>query len=71
MMLEEELVGFINPLADILNSLRTYQLPKRVTLPQLGNMLLKSRTVQALSPHPVVPFVKCNRMVINYPSSID
>ena len=38
---------------------------------QLGNMFLKSRTVQVLAPHPVVPTMHSNTMVINYPSRID
>jgi hypothetical protein len=71
MMLKEQLVGFINSLTDILYCLRTYQLPKRVTLSELGNVFLKSRTVQVLPPHPVVPFVKGNTFVIDNSSGIN
>ena len=71
MMLEEQLVGFLNSLTNVLNGLRTYLLPEGYTLSQLGDMRLKFRTVQVLAKHPVVPFVKCNAMVINHPSGID
>jgi hypothetical protein len=70
-MFKEQLVRLLNALTDILHSLRAYQLPERVTFPQLSNMFLKSRTVQVLSPHPVVPLMQGYRMVVDYPSSID
>ncbi|MCU0553057.1 MAG: hypothetical protein MUC48_27320 [Leptolyngbya sp. Prado105] len=71
MMLEKQLVGFLDSLADILYCLRSDRLPECFTLSQLGNMRLKFCTIQMLSAHPVVPFVKCNAMVINHPGGID
>jgi hypothetical protein len=68
---KEQLIGFINALTDILYRLRAYQLPKGITFPQLGNMFLKSRTVQVFVPHPVVPSMQSNATVINNSSSID
>jgi len=38
MVLEEQLVGFLNPLTNILHSLRADLLPEGGTLPQLGNV---------------------------------
>jgi hypothetical protein len=70
-VLEEQLIGSLNALTDILYCLRAYLLPERVSLPQFGNMSLKFRAIQVLIPHPVVPFVKGNAMVINHPGSID
>jgi hypothetical protein len=70
-VLKEQLVGFLNPLADILYCLRADLLPKLITLAELGNMNLKFAAIQVFPPHPVVPFVKCNAMVIDHPSSID
>jgi hypothetical protein len=70
-MLKKQLVGFLNALADILYSLRADRLPERFTLSQFGNMRLKFCTIQMLSPHPVVPFMECNAMVVDHPGSID
>jgi hypothetical protein len=70
-MLEKQLIGFINSLTDILDSLRTNQLPKWITLSELGNMFLKSRTVQVLSPHSVISPVECNRMIIDNSCSVN
>jgi hypothetical protein len=70
-VLKEQLVGFINALTDILNGLRAYQLPEGITFPQLGYVFLKFGTVQVFAPHQVVPTMKSNRMVINYPCGID
>jgi hypothetical protein len=39
-------------LADILYRLRSYPLPKRITLALFSNMSLKFCTIQMLSPHP-------------------
>ncbi|MEG4633293.1 hypothetical protein QUB56_27560 [Microcoleus sp. AR_TQ3_B6] len=71
MMFEKQLVGFLDPLTDILHRLRTNRLPERFTLSQLGNMRLKFAVIQVLTPHPVVPFVERNAMVIDRPSSIN
>ncbi|MEG4630790.1 hypothetical protein QUB56_14410, partial [Microcoleus sp. AR_TQ3_B6] len=65
------LVGFLNALADILYSLRADRLPERFTLSVFGNMRLKFCTIQMLSPHPAVPFMECNAMVINHSGSSD
>jgi hypothetical protein len=70
-MLKKQLVGFLNALADILYSLRPDLFPERFTLSVFGNIRLKFCTIQMLSPHPVVPFMECNAMVINHPGSID
>jgi hypothetical protein len=70
-MLKKQLVGFLNALADILHSLRADRLPERFTLSVFGNMRLKFCTIQMLSPHPVVPFMECNAMVVDHPGSID
>jgi hypothetical protein len=70
-MLKKQLIGFLDSLADILYGLRTNLLPERVTFSQLGNMTLKFVAIQMFSPHPVIPFVECNAVVIDRPSSID
>jgi hypothetical protein len=70
-MLKEQLISFFNALTDILYRLRSDLLPKCFTLSQFGNVTLKLIAVQVLTPHPVVPFVKRNAMVINHPGSID
>jgi len=70
MVLEEQLVGFLNPFANILHSLRAYLLPEILTLPQLGNVPLELIAVQVLAPQSVVPFVHGNTVVIDHSSSI-
>ena len=70
-MLEEQLICPFNPFTDILNSLRTYQLPKRISFPQSGNMTFKLIAVQVLTPHAVVPLVQGNCMIVNAASSVD
>jgi hypothetical protein len=70
-MFEKQLIGFLDPLTDILHRLRTNRLPECFTLSQLGNMRLKFAAIQVLTPHPVVPFVERNAMVIDRPSSIN
>jgi len=70
-MLKEQLIGFLNALTDILYSLRSNLLPECFTLSEFGDMTLKFAAIQVLTPHPVVPFVKCNAMVINHSGSID
>ena len=70
-VLEEQLVGFLNSLTDVLYSLRAYQLPERNTLSQFGNMRLKFCTVQMLLKHPIVALMESYAMVINHPSGID
>jgi hypothetical protein len=52
MVLKEQLIGDRDPLADILYRLRSYPLPKRITLALFSNMSLKFCTIQMLSPHP-------------------
>lgn len=74
MVLEEQLVSFLNALADLLHSLRANQLPERFTLPQFGNMSLKLGTTQVLAPHAVVPFMEImesNAVVVDDSSSIN
>lgn len=70
-MLKKQLVGDRDALTDILYRLRAYQLPECFTLSLFGDMALKFAAIQVLSPHPVVPLVKGNAMVINHPGSID
>ncbi|MGV0026201.1 hypothetical protein [Phormidesmis priestleyi] len=70
-VVEKQLVGFLNALADILYCLRTDRLPEQITFPQFGNVSLKFGTVQMLVPHPVVAFVQRNTLVIDDSSSID
>jgi Ribbon-helix-helix protein, copG family len=70
-VLEEQLVGFLNALTDILHCLRADLLPEGFTLSEFGNMSLKLRAIQMLAPHPVVPFVQGDAMVINHPGRID
>jgi hypothetical protein len=70
-VLKEQLVGSLNPLTNILYCLRSYGLPECLTLSEFGDMTLKFRAVQVLPPHSVVPFVKCNAMVIDHPGSIN
>ncbi|MEG3866657.1 hypothetical protein QUA46_09920 [Microcoleus sp. MON2_D6] len=71
MMLKKQLVGFLDSLADILYSLRSNLLPERFTLSDFSNMTLKLAAIQMLAPHPVVPFMECNAMVVDHPGSID
>ena len=71
MVLKEQLVGAFNPLADILYSLRSNLLPERFTLSNFGNMTLKFAAIQVLAPHSVVPFVKCDAMVVDRPGCVD
>jgi len=70
MVLEKQLVGFLNPFANILHGLRTDLLPERFTFPQLSDMSFELIAVQVFPPHPVVPFVECNTVVIDHSSSI-
>ena len=70
MVFEEQLVGFLNPFANILHRLRADLLPERFTFPQFGDMSLKSPAVQVLAPHSVIPFVQRNTVVIDNPSSV-
>jgi hypothetical protein len=71
MVFEEQLIGFIDPLANILHGLRTDKLPERISFPQLGNVLLQLRAVQMLSKHSVVTFMQSDAVVIDYPCRID
>jgi hypothetical protein len=70
-VLKEQLISLLNPLTDILHSLRTHQLPKRVMFAPFGDMRLKFSATQVLAIHPVVPLMKSNAVAINDPSSID
>jgi hypothetical protein len=70
-MLEEQLIAFLNPLANILYGLRAYLLPERFTIPQLGNMSLKFGAIEMLFEHPIVAFMESYTMVIDDPSDID
>jgi hypothetical protein len=71
MALKKQLITLLNPLADILYSLRAHQLPKRVTFTQFGNMSLKFCTTQVLAIPTVVPSMESNAMVINDPSRVN
>ncbi len=71
MMLKEQLIRFLNSLADILYCLRANKLPERITLSQLGNVFLKFCTIQVLTPHPVVPSMKGDAMVIDNSGSVN
>ena len=71
MVLEKQLVSFLNALTNILYCLRADQFPEGVTLPQSGDMSLKFCTIQMLTPHPVVPFVQRNTVVVDDPSSVN
>ena len=62
---EEEPIGFLNALADILHGLRADLLPPLNPLAAFGDMLLELGTVQVLAPHPVVPFVERNTVVVD------
>ncbi len=68
---EEQLIRFLNSLADILYGLRTHLQPPGVPFPKLGDVFLQSGTVQVLAPHSVVPFVEGNTMVVDTPCGID
>ncbi len=68
---EEQLIGFLNSLADILYGLRTHLQPPGVPFPKLGDVFLQSGAVQVLAPHSVVPFVEGNTMVVDTPCGID
>ena len=70
-VLKEQLVGAFNPLADILYGLRSNLLPERFTLSNFGNMTLKFAAIQVLAPHSVVPFVKCDAIVVDHPGDVD
>ena len=71
MVLKKQLISFLNALTNILHGLRSYGLPECFTLSQLRNMRLKLAAIQVFAPHPVVPFVKRNAMVIDHPGSVD
>jgi hypothetical protein len=71
MVLEEQLIGFLNALTNILYRLRPYLLPKGITLPELGNMSLKFSATQVLPVSTIVPAMQGNAMVINHSGSID
>ena len=71
MMLKEQLVSLLNPLADILYRLRAHRLPEGIMLSQFGNMSLKFGTTQMLFEHPIVPFMQRNTVVVDHPSSVD
>jgi hypothetical protein len=68
---EKQLVGFLDALTNILHSLRTYELPEEIALPQSCNVSLKFRTVQVLAPHPVIPFVEGNSVIVDNRSGIN
>ena len=70
-MLKKQLIGFLNALANVLHRLRTDLLPECNSLASLGDMSLKFCTVQMLAIHTVVPLVKRNATVPNYPRHID
>jgi hypothetical protein len=70
-MFKEHLIGDRDTLTNILHSLRSNLLPERFTLSKFGDMTLKCVAIQVLAPHSVVPFVKCDAMVINHPGGID
>jgi hypothetical protein len=65
------LVALLNPLANILHSLRTNSLPKRISLPDFGNMSLKLGAVKMLFEHPIVPLMQRNAVVVNYPGGVN
>lgn len=71
MVLKEQLIGFLNPLANILHSLRAYLLPESHPLALLSDVSLKPRAVQVFAKHPVVPFVDSNATVPDYPRHIN
>ena len=70
-MFEKQLVSLLNPLTNILHSLRSNLLPERNPLAFLSNVSLKFGAVQMLAPHPVVPFMEGDTAVIDNPSDID
>jgi hypothetical protein len=65
------LVGFLNPLADILHCLRSDLLPEGFTLSEFGDMSLKFVAIQMLAPQTVLPDVEGNTVVIDDSSRID
>ena len=69
-MFEEELIGFLNPLTDILYGLRTHLQPPRVPFAKFGDVFLQFCTVQVLAPHSVVPLGSSNTMVIDPSCSV-
>jgi len=58
-------------LTDILHSLRAYQLPEGVTLPQLGNVSLKFGAVEMFFEHPIIPAMQYNTVIVDHPSGVD
>jgi hypothetical protein len=68
---KERLIGFLNPLADVLNGLRTYLFPGRLTVPQLGDVSLKFGAIQMLFEHPIIALMKGYALVPDYPSYVD
>ncbi|MBT9158959.1 MAG: hypothetical protein DDT26_00208 [Dehalococcoidia bacterium] len=70
-ILKEALIGSLNPLADVLHSLRSYLQPIGITLTTFGNMSLKFCTVQVLAIHAVVALVKGDTVVPNHPSGVN
>ncbi|MBW4527900.1 MAG: hypothetical protein KME18_22410 [Phormidium tanganyikae FI6-MK23] len=70
-MLKEQLIGFLDSLADILYCLRADLLPEGFTLSEFGDMRLKFAAIQMLTPYSVVPFVECDAVLINHPGSVD
>ena len=64
-LLEKQLIGFVDSLADILYCLRTYLLPVFNTFSQLGNMFHKFVHIQVLAKHFVVSLMQSNTMVVD------
>lgn len=72
-VLEEKLITAINPLANILNGLSVYHVPKLILgkLFQLGNMLLHGVHVDVLPGQLEVPPVKSNAVIPDHARNIN
>jgi hypothetical protein len=71
MVLEEQLIGFLNPLANVLHSLRANLLPELDPLTFLSDMSLKLAAIQVFVPHSVIPFMERNHAVRDMSSDVN
>jgi hypothetical protein len=64
-VLKKQLIRFFDTLADVLHCLSVNGFPGRITFSELSNMLLELGAVQVFAPHPIVPTMQRNTVVVN------
>jgi hypothetical protein len=64
-VLKKQLIRFVDTLTDVLHCLSVNGFPGRITFSELSNMFLELGAVQVFAPHPIVPTMQRNTVVVN------